>query len=238
MAAVVQNSSNFVATASVTTGTVTLPTGWQANDVLYIFAQLTAALGTITTPSGYATVVTSFPASASTSASQAVFRKVLTSSESDPAVTCTSGRLVCIGVLTRGADTTTPEDATATHDDNTGITLPNVQAPSITTVTDNCLLLTAHGARLTTNGATATFVIDASMDAEVDDQSTAVAASTNAAIEVERKALGAAGATGVKNATITVSAGVAVGTNGSTVAVRPAAAGAGTIPQAHLPFMR
>ena len=84
MPATVRATSQFVATGSVTSGTVPLPTGWQAGDVLYIFIVLASATGTITAPAGYTELIANFHNSGTTSATMELCRKVLTSSESAP----------------------------------------------------------------------------------------------------------------------------------------------------------
>ncbi len=142
MPATIRSTSNFIASAAVTTGSVPLPAGWQPGDVLYIVAVLAAATGTITAPAGYAPEVPSFHSAATTSASMALFSKKLAAGDTAPAVTCTSGRLCCIGAAVMGADQVTWTDVAAASDANSGVTFPSVRAPSVTPVTPGCLLIT------------------------------------------------------------------------------------------------
>jgi hypothetical protein len=146
-----------------------------------------------------------------------------------PAITHTSGRFAGASVAVQGADTTTPEDVTPTTDNNSGVTTPSVRAPSITSVTDSCLLLTGHAVRNGTNGATTAFTPDAS-ETETADIASTIAAVSNSAVEVAFLALGTAGATGTKTATATGSNVTVINMMGSAIAVRPAAAAAATTP--------
>lgn len=220
MAASVRSTSNFVATASVTTGTVPMPTGWQPNDVMLIASVLAAATGTITAPSGYTEDVAQFHSSSTTSATMELCHRVLQSGDTAPAVTCKSGRLCCIGVAVQGADTTTPLDVTPTSDTNSGVSFPSVRAPSISPVSANTLLITFHGEYEGTNSFSVSFTPDAS-ETEADDQSTAVSGSSNAGLEAAWQALSASGATGTRTATASTSS-TTHGPMGVSVVIRSA----------------
>lgn len=227
MAASVRSSSKFESNGSVTSGTVPLPTGWQPGDVVLLGCSLVASSGTITGPgAGWSTEVASFHSSASTSASHAVFRRVMQAGDANPAVACSSGRLAVTAVAIQGADSTTPIDVTATFDTNSGVSFPSVRASSITPVTNNCLLITFHAGRNGTNSATTTYAPDASETEviEADSANVTTANTSNASIEAAQLALGTAGATGTKTATVTSSSGTVVNPMGSAIAIRPGAA--------------
>jgi hypothetical protein len=66
MAPTVRASATYASTASETTGTVPLPSGWQAGDVIYIGYELTASSGALTVPGGWRKVVTQFRSSGTT----------------------------------------------------------------------------------------------------------------------------------------------------------------------------
>lgn len=228
MAASIRATSHFVATASVTTGSVPLPTGWQAGDVLYICSVLAAATGTITAATGYTELIAGFHSSSTTSATMELCRKVLTSSESAPSITCKSGRLCCIGVAVQGADNTTPEDVSAASDTNSGVTFPSVRAPSVSPTSTNTLLLTFHGEYEGTTSNSVSFTPDAA-ETEADDQSTNVSGSSNAGVEAAWQALSSSGATGTRTATASTGS-TTHGPMGVSVAVRSAAV-TGLLPQ-------
>ena len=224
MAVTVRSTSTYAsaATEAATSG-LTLPAGWQPGDVVYIGWELTATTGTVTTPGGWTAVVAGFAAAGVTNAHSGVLRRVMQTGDTDPVISFTSGRFAAALAALQGADNVTPEDVTPTTDDNTGVTTPSVRAPSITPVTDNCLLLTFHAVRNGTNGVSTAFTPDAS-ETEQADTSSAVAAISNAAIEAATLALGTAAATGTKTATATGSNVSAINMMGSAVAVRAAAA--------------
>lgn len=234
MSAVVWATSAVASTASVTTQTVTLPAGWAAGDVFFIFVELTATTGTITAPAGYSTAVPSFHGSTSTSSSHAVFYKVLTSSESDPAYTCTSGRAAAVGVLVRGADQATPLDGvTATTDANATEVFGNIVVPAITPATSGALLLRGYAVRNANNGATSTFnTSGGSMSAFDNQAASAVAASSNAGVAVAHQDLTDTSAQASVTGTWTSGSGVTTGgAMGSSIVVRAGAGAAAFIPR-------
>lgn len=232
MSATIQNTSTAASTGSVTTLSVPLPTGWAQDDVLYLFCALAATSGSLTAPGGYAVPVANFHSVISTSASHAVFRKVLTSSETDPSVTCTSGRVCAIGVLVRGADTTTPEDGvTPTFDTNSGGTYGNVAVPAITPGTADTLLLRGYGVRngfSNTPASTTTFTSAGSGMTTVTQIDTEVDGVSESAVMVASKAVSGTGAEAAVTGTYTTSVGTTNGGGmGSSIIVRSAAAGGG-----------
>jgi len=235
----IRSASTYASAATeASTSGLVLPSGWQPGDVIYIGCELTAATGSITTPGGWTAVVPQFVSAVGgtpTSGHAAGYRRVMQAGDTDPVFSFTSGRFAAAMVAVQGADNTTPEDATPTTDDNTGVTAPSVRAPSITPVTDNCLLLTFHAIRNLTSGVLTSFTADAS-ETEQADAGTGVAAVSEAAVEAASLALGTAGATGTKTATATGSNVTSLNMMGFTVAVRPAPAlAASGIPQQQVP---
>lgn len=220
----IRSSATYASTVSEASSTVPLPSGWQVGDILYIGWELTASSGALTVPSGWTEPFTQFYATGATNARHGVLRRVAQSGDTDPVIAHTSGRFAAISAAIQSADTTTPEDVTSTTDDNTGVSVPSVRAPSITPTTSGSLLLTWHAARNGTNGAGTSFAPDAS-ETEQADIASVVAASSNAAIELAYLALSGTSATGTKTATATGLTGGAANMMGSSIAVRPAVGG-------------
>lgn len=225
MAVTVRSASTYAsAVTEAATSGLMLPAGWQSGDVIYIGCELTAATGSITTPSGWAAVVAQFVSAVGTtptSGHTAVFRRVMQAGDTAPVISFSSGRFAADLLAISGADNTTPEDVTPVTDDNTGVTVPSVRAPSITPVTANCLLITFHAVRNLTNGVLTSFTPDAS-ETEQADTGTSVAAASEAAIEAATLALTSASATGTKTATATGSNVTSLNTMGVAIVVRPA----------------
>jgi hypothetical protein len=224
VAATVRNSATATQTStSGTTITVPLPTGWQAGDVVYIGVIALGTTASVTTPAGWSAVVASFRPSGNTNTAMAVFRRVMVGGDTAPAITTTAGISAGVSVAVQNADTVTPEDVSAATDVNATPTFPNVNAPSVSTVSANALLLTFHGERNGTLSSTISFTAPSGMT-EVTESETAVASQFNPGVEVNSLALGAAGATGAKTATVSHSSGTTYNPLGATVAVRSAAA--------------
>lgn len=219
-----RSSATYASAASEGGGTVPLPSGWQVGDVIYIFWELTATNGVLTIPSGWAEAVVQFRSSGTTNTAHGVMRRVAQSGDTDLALTYTTGRFAAISVAVVNADTTTPEDVTPTTDDNASVAYPSVRASSISPTTAGCLLLTGHAVRNGTNGATTTFDPAAGMT-EVNEVTTAVAAASEAALEVASRYLPSSGATGTKTAVATSSSATLINQMGTAIAVRPAAGG-------------
>jgi hypothetical protein len=68
-------SATYASTASETGGTVPLPSGWQAGDIIYIGYELTASSGVLTVPGGWAEAVTQFRSSGTTNSLHGVLRR-------------------------------------------------------------------------------------------------------------------------------------------------------------------
>jgi hypothetical protein len=219
----VRSSATYASTASESSSSVPMPTGWQPGDVVYVGYELTSSTGSVTVPAGWVQAVPQFRSASSTSSLSGVLRRVMQAGDpSTLTISHTSGRFAAVDGAIQGADNTTPEDVTPTSDTNTSVAFPNVEIPSITPAQQDALLLTFAAARNGTNGATSAFAPPAGM-AEVAEVSSAVSGTSNAAIEMGALALSSNAATGVKNATVTSSSGTSINQMGSAIAVRSAA---------------
>jgi len=219
----VRSSATYASTASESSSSVPMPTGWQPGDVVYVGYELTSSTGSVTVPAGWVQAVPQFRSASSTSSLSGVLRRVMQAGDPNSlTISHTSGRFAAVDGAIQGADNTTPEDVTPTSDTNTSVAFPNVEIPSITPAQQDALLLTFAAARNGTNGATSAFAPPAGM-AEVAEVSSAVSGTSNAAIEMGALALSSNAATGVKNATVTSSSGTSINQMGSAIAVRSAA---------------
>jgi hypothetical protein len=217
----VRSSATYASTASESSSGVPMPAGWQPGDVVYVGYELTSSTGSVTVPAGWVQAVPSFRSASSTSSLSGVLRRVMQAGDPNSlTISHTSGRFAAVSAAVQGASSTTPEDVTPTTDNNTGVTFPNVEIPSITPVQQKALLLTFAAVRNATNGAVTNFAPPSGMT-EVAEVSSAVSGSSNAAIEMSALALSSNAATGVQDATVTTS-GTSINQMGSTIAVRPA----------------
>jgi hypothetical protein len=218
----VRSSATYASTASESSSSVPMPTGWQPGDVVYVGYELTSSTGSVTVPAGWVQAVPQFRSASSTSSLSGVLRRVMQAGDPNSlTISHTSGRFAAVAGAIQGADSTTPEDVTPASDANSGVAFPNVEIPSITPVQQNALLLTFAAVRNGINGATSTFVPPTGMT-EVADVSSAVAGASNAAIGMSALALSSNAATGVRNATVASSSGTSVNPMGSAIAVRSA----------------
>jgi len=197
-----------------------MPAGWQPGDVVYVGYELTASTGSITVPPGWVEAVPHFRSASSTSSLTGVLRRVMQAGDPNSlTVSHSSGRFAAISAAIQGADNTTPEDATPTVDNNTGIAFPNVEIPSITPVQQDALLLDFAAIRNGTNGSVTTFTAPTGMT-EVAQVASAVSGTSNAAIEMSFAALTSNAATGINDATVQTPGGTAANPMGSAIAVR------------------
>jgi hypothetical protein len=206
----------FVQSASGTTNAdpvpITLPTGWQANDVCYIVAQTGQSDNAMTTLAGW-TLVANAGANSTNQMWVRVYRRVLQNGDSNPSFANPSHPFIAwTSVAFRGADTTTPEDVTPSTSTTTSATLTPV-ATGVTTVTAGCALISAF--TTASSGGTST---PPSGETELTD------VSFGALHEVNYEILGPStiGATGNKTSTVTQNTGL--GTSGYSsvlLAVRP-----------------
>lgn len=221
----VRDKTSYASTGpSDTSSVVPLPAGWVAGDVHYIFCQLTASTGAITTPTGYTAVVPQFDSENSTSAESAVFRKNAALQGGDGSVTIThsSGRFAAASLAVKDVDTSVFEDVAGASDNGPAGTATAIDAPTLTPANANSLLLTGHTGRRATVGEAVTYLPPSGMTEEVD-VSSAVAAVSNASVEVASLAVLDTNPTGVKTAT----ADLAVSASGMSVLVRGAPTGGG-----------
>jgi len=219
----VRDKTSYASTAATDTSSVVpIPTNAQAGDVHYIFCELTASTGAITTPTGYTAVVPQFDSENSTSAESAVFRKDTTLSGGGGSVTIShsSGRFAAASLAVAGVDTGAFEDVAGASDNGPAGTATAVDAPSLTPANAGTLLLTGHTGRRATVGEAVTYTPPSGMTEEVD-VSSAVAAVSNASVEVCSLAVTDTNATGLKTAT----ADLAVSASGMAVLVRGLEAG-------------
>jgi hypothetical protein len=136
--------------ANGTSITLTLPASIAANDVVYVAyamgtnSNTNADMSMVT--SGYTELCDLFGSNPTDrDVNLGVFRKVMGSTPDSTAQTTGVGGTgfanVAVAHVWRGADTTTPEDATTTTVERTGNSTP-VNTPSITTVTAGAVVLT------------------------------------------------------------------------------------------------
>lgn len=125
--------------------TPALPATRQVGDVGYLFwtHSPTSVVGTDPTAAGWTQLASNNIATSSGFAK--VYRKVLTSTESNPTMTMSDGitRQSAVMVVYRGVNTTTPEDVTITVD-TTHTTGTSHNAPAITTSNPSVLLTAIH----------------------------------------------------------------------------------------------
>jgi hypothetical protein len=218
----VRSTATYASTASESSSTVPLPSGWQPGDVVYVGYELTASTGSATVPPGWTQAVPQFRSASSTSSLSGVLRRVM--QPGDPGsltINHGSGRFAAISAAVQSANNTTPEDVVPTTDANSGVAFPNVEIPSITPAQQDALLLDFAAVRNGTNGSTTSFTPPAGMT-EAAEVSSAVAGTSNAAIEMSYAALSSNAATGVTDATMRTSAGTSANPMGSAIAVRSA----------------
>jgi hypothetical protein len=170
-----------------TSGAVTLTfTGIQQNDVVYVFTTFSAVIGLAT--SGYTTVYQSD--SGNTQAE--CYRKVMGGTPDASVQTNSNGSsgivgLSVVAVVLRGVDTSTPEDANETFVGFSGATQPD--SPSITTVTDGALVISAIHAGILDAAVTApagyTNQVDIASNGSFIDHTTAIASAIKATAGAE-----------------------------------------------------
>jgi hypothetical protein len=128
------------ATTSVDVG---IPAGHVANDVCVLFVSQDTGTNAIATPSGFIQIGTQ---AAVQGQRTTAFYKVLTSNN-EPDINISSGlaeEWAVSAVLVRGANTTTPINASV-RTDSANSTSNNLVAGSVTTTSNNCLVLVGMG---------------------------------------------------------------------------------------------
>ena len=218
----VLSSSSYASSATESSSTVPMPTGWQPGNAVYVGYELTSSSGSITVPNGWVAVAPPFRSASSTSSLSGVLRRVMQAGDpSSLTIGHTSGRFAAVSVAVQGASTSTPEDVTPATDSNNGVAFPNVEIPSITPVQQNDLLLDFAAVRNGINGSTARFTPPPGMT-DVTQVSSGVSGISNAAIDVSELPLSSSRAIGVQDATVATSSGTTVNQMGSVIAVRSA----------------
>lgn len=212
----------FQATGSVTSGVVNLPAGLTTGDYTFLFCTLNASSGSITGPAGWSTALASEQSTASTSHVTAIYYRDWQSGDTDPTVTCSSGRLAVLPVQVSGADTSNPIEGTVGSTSQASATT-SVDAPSQTSVTSE-LLVTAHAGRSSTNGVFITWTPPSGMT-ELGEAGGQAAAATNASIEVAFEIITAGATTGARTAT---ASSTATGSRGVSMLMKAAPGGGGT----------
>jgi|GEM_PF-5250404 len=220
----VRDRTSYASAATETSAAVPIPASAQAGDVHYIFCELTASAGAITTPTGYTAVVPQFDSESSTSAESACFRKDTTLSGGGGTVTISfsSGRFAAASLAVQDVDTSVFEDVAGASDNGPAAGTTSVDAPSLTPANAGTLLLTGHTGRTNTD-ITASYTKPTGMTTEEVDVGTNVAGASNASVEVCSLAVTNTNATGVQTAT----ASNTVNASGMSVLVR-GVAGAGS----------
>lgn len=192
----------FQPTASVTSGTISLPSGLTNGDYTFLYCTLNATTGVITGPAGWSTALASVQSTASTSHVVAIYYKKWVSGDTDPTVTCTSGRLAVLPVKVSGADGTNPLEGSV-GSTSQGAATTSVDAPSQTASTAT-KLVTMHSGRSASANVFITWTGNAGMTeiGEAGGQSTT---QTNASLGVYSESI-TAGATGTRTATASTTA--------------------------------
>ena len=201
MAVTLTASTPFQSTASVTTATVTLPTGLADGDYTLLCCALNASSGFINPPAGWDEVLTSTnsdAASGSTSLAHAIYVRKWQSGDSDPVVTCKSGRFAVLPVRVEGADSTTFLETVAAVTKTTTKTT-DIIAPSVDSV-DSPLLCYTLTARHASGGHFITF-LPAAGDTELGEAGSADSTTTNASVSLNTSVITPGAASGTRTGT-------------------------------------
>jgi hypothetical protein len=189
----------FEATGSVTESTgLTLPSGLADGDYTILFCCLNSSTGTISPPAGWDETFPDAQSTASTSHVTAIYSRKWQSGDTDPVVTCSSGRLAVLPVKVSGADASTLVEGTVGSTSQASATT-SVDAPSQSSTVSK-LLVTMHSGRHATAGTIITWTVDAAMTELAEAAGRAVAA-TNATLVVAQEVITAGSTTGTRTAT-------------------------------------
>lgn len=121
---------------------VSIPAGHQANDVCVLFVSQDGGGTVISTPSGFTQIGTQ--AAVQGQRTTAFYRVLTSSAEADVNMTGATDDWCVTAVLVRGADTTTPINV-STRTNSANSTSNFLTAGSVTTTSDNCLVLVGFG---------------------------------------------------------------------------------------------
>ena len=211
----IRSATSYGVSTTGTSSTVPLPTTWLPGDLCYIGWSANGTSFDLTTPAGWSEVVPEFKSGANVSAG--VLKRVLQAGDTDVVITHTNGRLTAISMAIYDHDASNPEDVASVTDANGGVVAPNVRAPSIDPVTDNCLLLTFHTARGAVAGEIPLSTPPPGMT-QVDEMGSQSVSQGNSIIGVARLELTDHSSTGTK--TGTTSGGAINSMLGSAIVVR------------------
>lgn len=210
----------YLATASVTSAVVPLPSTWQAGDIVYIGAALRSSTGSFTgITAGWSAVAGPVTSVTDASCHGAVYRRVMQAGDTAPTVTCASGRVAASSIAVVSGNNSTPEDVAVAVDANQA-NGTSIVAPSVTPVNPNSLLLAFNISTSVTSGAIWT-VSPAGGMTELADICTQTGTQTNSAVEIADLNLPGTSATGTKTAT----ASATINPIAATIVVRSSAAG-------------
>jgi RHS repeat-associated protein len=193
--------------SNASTAAVTLPAGVAANDQILLGATYPGNR-TVTTPSGYTLVGTWQTGTTSSHTKMSVFRKTAAGGETSVTVTfsATFAKAV-VAIVYRGVSSTTPIDVSSSATSTTN----TLVLPSVTTTTAGDQLVGLLGA---TQGASQAAVW-AAPTGMVKQVERSIAATDGAIVD---QALGAAGATGTRTATLGTTGKLV----GALIALKPA----------------
>jgi hypothetical protein len=222
MTPTVRSAGTYGSAATETSATVPLPTGWQPGDLCYLgWCLLSAGLTFGPTPAGWSDFVPPLMSQQNANTLQGVLRRVLQAGDSAPVLPFTSGRFCAISVAVTGYHATYPEDTAPARDDGVLANFPDVRIPSITSITNNALLLAFASSRNSTSATPLTWTPPSGMT-EVAEVSATV--STLVAMELSSLDLAVPTVTGVKIATPTAATFTGPAPMGVAIVVRDAAA--------------
>lgn len=196
-----QPAISLVGTATAsgksTSLTLTLPTGVQVNDQVFV-ATTEPSTTAVTAPSGYTAVASVNSAGGSTPSTTTVYRHTVASGDTAVTLTYSSNKTAQAAVLAvyRGIDPSTPVDVSATASTSSGTT---VTAPSVTTTSGSERLAVFQGAAGRFSGKS--WTAPSGTTEQVQSNATA-----NASMGLADQTLGAAGATGTRVSTFGSSA--------------------------------
>lgn len=195
MTPAVRSAGIYGSAASEASISVPLPAGWQPGDLCYIGCSALAANPAIITPAGWSVFVPGFISQQNSNVMLAVFRRILQAGDTNPVISGFSGRWAAISVAVTGYNTAHPEDTAPNKDDGVLATFPNVRIPSITSITNNCLMIAFAVSRNSTSGVPLTWTPPSGMTEVAEVSATS---STLCAIEACSLDLPVPTVTGVK----------------------------------------
>jgi hypothetical protein len=218
----VRSAGVYGSAATEGSATVPLPSGWQAGDLCYIGWTLLAGTPVVTLPAGWSEFVPAFVSQQNANTIFGVLRRILQAGDTAPVINSTvTGRWAAISVAVTGYHPINVEDTAATWDEGPLANFPDVRIPSITSITNNALMLAFAVSRNSTSGFPITWTPPAGMT-EVTEVSATV--SSIVAMELSRLDLPVPTTTGVKIATPAAGTFTGPAPMGASIVIRDAAA--------------